>query len=80
MATPTTDLRVEVLQRLRGLADAHPDRTSHLTIDVAQHGRPLNIPAVQVTLEELWVARQVLHVGRGWRLPPDGLQIRMDVT
>ncbi|MGE0025726.1 MAG: hypothetical protein AB7O78_17745 [Thermoleophilia bacterium] len=74
---PSADLRAEILVRLRQLADAHPERSVHLAIDVAQHGRPLSIPACQVALEQLWEAKQVVHVGRGWRLPPDGIQMEI---
>lgn len=74
------DLHREVLHRLRQLDDAHPERTRHLAIDVAQHGAPLNIPAVQRALEDLWEARQVMHIGRGWRLPTPGVQVQLEVA
>lgn len=66
---PASDsFRAEVLARLRALDDARPERSAHLSIDVAQHGEPLSITAVQRALEELWQEKMVVHVGRaGWR-------------
>lgn len=76
----SADLRAEVLARLRALDDAHPERSAHLTIDVAQHGRPLSIPAVQVALDRLWTEHQVVRVGRaGWRTPPPGVEVQLEV-
>lgn len=72
-------MKREVLTRLRHLTTNRPDRTTHLAIDIAQHGAPLSIPAVQVALEQLWADHQVVHTGRGWRLPDsDGVQLEID--
>ena len=75
----SAELRAEVLARLRELTTAHPDRTSHLAIDVAQRGQPLSIPAVQAALYHLWEHHQVVHTGRGWRLRPDDAALTLEV-
>jgi hypothetical protein len=67
--TATADLRTEVLDRLRALAVARPERTVHLTIDVVRYGASLPIPAVLATLESLRERGEVVHAGGGWRLP-----------
>lgn len=73
-------LREDVLGRLRALALAHPERTVHLTIDVARHGAPLPVPTVHATLEDLMDRGQVVHVGGGWR-PADGPEpVRLEVS
>jgi hypothetical protein len=72
-------LRAEVLERLRALAVAHPERTVHLAIDVAQHGPPRPVPEVHAALEELRERREVMPVGGGWRLAdgPDGVWLEV---
>ena len=72
--TRRDDLHGEVLQRLRALGVTHPERTVHLTIDIARHGAPLPVPTALATLEDLRERGAVVHVGGGWRLPdgPDG--------
>ncbi|MGE0029411.1 MAG: hypothetical protein AB7O78_02825 [Thermoleophilia bacterium] len=70
--TRLDDLRAEILGRLRALAVVHPERTVHLTIDVARRGAVLPVPAVLATLEDLRARGEVVQLGGGWRLPDDG--------
>jgi hypothetical protein len=70
----------EVLRRLRALGVAHPERTVHLTIDVARHGAPLPVPSVLATLEHLLERGEVVHVGGGWRLPDGPESVRLEVS
>ncbi len=80
--TRLDELRAEVLGRLRALAAAHPERTVHLTIDVARHGATLPVPSVLATLEDLRERGRVVHVGGGWRLPdgPEGVRLEVSVS
>jgi hypothetical protein len=73
--TRLDDVRAEILERLRALGITHPERTVHLTIDIARHGAPLAVPTALATLEDLRERGAVVHVGGGWRLPdgPDGV-------
>ena len=67
--TAAGDLRAEVLDRLRALTVAHPERTVHLTIDVVRYGAPLPVAGVLATLEHLRASGAIVHAGGGWRLP-----------
>lgn len=66
--TRLDDLHHEVLRRLRALEVVHPERTAHLTLDIARHGAALPVPAVLATLEDLREHGRVAQVGGGWRL------------
>lgn len=66
--THPDDVRREVLRRLRALEDVHPERTVHLTIDIARHGATLPVPRVLASLEDLRELGSVVQVGGGWRL------------
>ena len=78
--TRLDDLRAEVLARLRALGVAHPERTVHLTIDIARHGAPLAVPTVLSTLENLRERGEVVHVGGGWRLSDGPESVRLEVS
>jgi hypothetical protein len=78
--TGLDELHAEVLRRLRALGVAHPERTVHLTIDVARHGAPLPVPSVLATLEDLRERGEVVHVGGGWRLPDGPESVRLEVS
>ena len=64
--TRLDDLGEEVLRRLRALVEVHPERTVHLTIDIAGHGAGLPVPTVLATLEDLRDHGRVVRVGGGW--------------
>lgn len=78
-ATTTTDTRQEVHRRLHALTEARPDRRTHLAIDIAQHGAPLPIHIVRPALEDLWVDGKVETAGRGWRLPPQPVDVQLEL-
>jgi hypothetical protein len=61
-------LHHEVLRRLRALGVVHPERTVHLTIDIAHHGAALPVQTVLGTLEDLREQGRVVRVGGGWCL------------
>ena len=78
--TRLDDLRAEILERLRALGVTHPERTVHLTIDIARHGAPLPVPTALATLEDLRERGAVVHVGGGWRLPDGPESVRLEVS
>jgi len=79
---PSDELRTEVVERLHALTIAHPERTVHLAIDVAQHGPARPVRAVQAALTDLLQRGVVMHVGGGWRLPdgPEPVQLAVSTA
>lgn len=78
--TTSADLRIEVLDRLAALEVAHPERRSHMVIDVAMRGEYRSISAVLRALDELWEQGRVDRVGeRGWRVRPAGVEVQLEM-
>lgn len=78
--TTSADLRAEVLERLRALEDAHPERRSHMAYEVAMLGRIRSISTVLRALDELREDGRVDRVGeRGWRVRPAGVSVQMEM-